>query len=85
MTVALAMMRNYRHDCSACVFLGSHRVTTPRPMLVDLYWCPNEGRHGTPVSRRSSDGPEYISGAIHADVFEELAEAMRRAILRGLV
>ena len=81
----MLMLRTYRHDCSACVFLGTYQTPGLPTRLVDLYWCPNEGRHGTPVSRRSSDGPEYISGAIHADVFEELAEAMRRAILRGLV
>ena len=41
----------FRHDCSACTYLGEFEG-------ADLYHCP---QHGMPtlVARRSADGPDY--------------------------
>jgi len=64
----------YVHDCDLCVFLGSY-------LGDDLYYCP--GREKTVVVRISSDGPDYISGAVFAPYNDAIREAVARAHAEG--
>ncbi len=48
----------YKHDCSQCEFLGSHRFMEDD---YDLYFCLRDG-FPTLLARWSDDGPDYLSG-----------------------
>lgn len=67
----------FEHDCDGCEYLGQYEGR-------DLYYCPGEP---TVISRNSSDGGDYSSGICFAEgphAMPRLAEALRRARVRGL-
>jgi hypothetical protein len=72
----------YKHDCSACKFLGCHYE-------YDLYWCPQPMVNvPTVIARFGDEGWEYTSGMPSASFREQLpddpkVEAWRRAKARG--
>jgi hypothetical protein len=68
---------SFRHDCTACTYLGAHDGQ-------DLYHCLQMGALPTVIRRFSSEGPDYVSGMALADIDPVLAEARRRAALSGL-
>lgn len=65
------------HDCDTCTFLGTFNNH-------DLYVHTSD-IHPTVIARWSSDGPDYISVLVFADVHPELSEAKKRAIDLGLL
>ncbi len=71
------MEPRYTHDCSTCTFLGTYSNHS-----VDLYFCP-AGK--TLISRRSSDGPDYVSGLALVGIDAEITEAYVRAYRKGLL
>ena len=73
----VAMEARFQHDCSKCVFLGQYNE-------FDLYVCPGGG-HSTVIARFGDDGPEYQSGMAFVGVLDELTEAARRAVAKGLL
>jgi alpha-D-ribose 1-methylphosphonate 5-triphosphate synthase subunit PhnG len=50
----LTRLRRYKHDCSACLFVGEHGE-------YDVYVCPQNGLP-TIVARYGDEGSEYVSG-----------------------
>jgi hypothetical protein len=65
----------FTHDCDICTFLGTFNG-------ADLYHHAESSP--TIIARFSSDGPDYTSGVILADVNPFLGEAKRRALARYL-
>lgn len=61
---------SYAHDCTECIYLGSHRAH-------DLYYCVR--LRPTVLARYGSNAPDYVSGLEVAKVDPILAEAVRRA------
>jgi hypothetical protein len=73
------MEPRYIHDCSTCTFLGTYSNSSHS---VDLYFCPASK---TLISRRSSDGPDYVSGLAFVGIDAEITEAYVRAYRKGLL
>ena len=69
---------HYQHDCDMCQFLGHYKG-------ADLYYCRMDVLEETVVARRSSDGPDYISGMEFTGVSDLLGMALRRAMELGLI
>lgn len=83
----------YMHDCTKCVFLGTHEY---EGVQYDLYTCDQGRNWPTVLARFSSDGPDYLSGLAVAKAIEKapfneaelqhpLVIAKQRAKERGLV
>lgn len=66
----------YAHDCDVCVFLGTYSTNA-----VDLYFCPASK---TLIARKSSDGPDYVSGIAYVGTDGAITEAFARAYRKGL-
>ena len=75
----------FRHDCDACVFLGTFGP-------YDLYLCPNKrGLWHSVIGRYGSDGPSYASSGLDENSVEyfgtqidhPLAETWKRAQALG--
>jgi hypothetical protein len=72
----------YKHDCSACKFLGEYYE-------YDLYWCPQSAANRpTVIARYGDEGWKYSSGMpdeLHRVSFpdEPTVEAYYRAKARG--
>ncbi len=84
---------HFTHDCSQCVFLGSHEMGAEK---FDLYYCDQSGRIATVIARFGNEGSEYSSGMDFGVASEKeaadwenrikvLREAYRRAILVSLI
>lgn len=69
--------RRYEHDCPHCTFLGQFEE-------FDLYYCMQAMRLPTVIARRSSDGPDYVSGFSFVSHIPALQEAYNRAEAAGL-
>jgi hypothetical protein len=54
------MKATYEHDCENCTLLG---VVEIEGVIYDLYHCSSRDGDPTLISRWSSDGPDYSSGA----------------------
>ena len=63
--------------CPNCVFLGTYKNH-------DLYFCPQSGRP-TVIARYSNEDGDYLSGMVFANSVDELREAKKRAIEKGLI
>lgn len=72
----------YIHDCDECHFLGT--FVGEDFDMADLYVCNYQGMI-TVIARRSSYGPDYVSGLAFIDSEPSLGEAFKRADARGLV
>lgn len=71
----------YQHDCDACTFLG---ISEDGNVKADLYHCPQSGLP-TIIARRSSEGPDYISGVVFAKKDKHLQRAKFLAEEQGLL
>lgn len=67
----------YKHDCDACIFLGNYADR-------DLYICFRDSVDGyTVISRWSSEGANYSSGAVFGKI--SLHEGGRRLRIAHLI
>jgi len=46
----------YKHDCEACIFLGSFEIGGH---VEDGYWCGEDANDYSLIHRWGNDGPEY--------------------------
>lgn len=69
----------YLHDCSDCEYLGRTSAVQP----AELYWC-HAPEEGNVLARFSSDPSDYHSGLSAAQTDPNLAQAVVRAIHKGL-
>jgi hypothetical protein len=67
----------YQHDCDKCAFLG-------QDANYDLYFC-SQGSLPTVIARYGDDAQEYMSGLQLADHIDQLGEAKRRSVAKGLL
>lgn len=68
--------QRFEHDCPNCVFLGQYGK-------ADLWVHPTEFQ--TVIARFSSEDSDYTSGLVFVPVDDDLKEAHRRAVERGLL
>lgn len=57
-------MKNFKHDCDACIYLGSFEHETGKQ---DTYFCHNR-YGGSIICRHGNEGPDY--GSMPVDVIE---------------
>jgi hypothetical protein len=73
----------YKHDCTACIFLGGCFYQSDR---YDLYACRQDIGGYTVIARWGSEGPDYTSGVSFAERHlrenpnHPLAVALKRVI-----
>lgn len=79
----------YDHDCSQCVYLGSHFTDNT---LYDLYFCSQALNHPTVIARYSNEDSGYMSSLHIARILDKegdyqhpLAVARQQAIVHNLI
>lgn len=70
----------FTHDCERCTFLGRHLGE----QVADLY-VHTDGPMPTVIARYSDEGSDYNSGLAFVGKIDDLTEAHRRAVERGLL
>ena len=68
----------FDHDCDKCNFLGSFKSH-------DLYHCKQGNSRDTIIARYGSNGPDYKSGLVFADMDEHIGEGKRLAKKRNFL
>jgi len=75
----------HEHDCDNCVFLGNWVSRFYEPGVeTDLYFC-SGGIGGWTVICRFGELGDYASGAVFSGSCEDLSEAGKRAVEKGLI